>query len=187
MRVTHALTAIAVSLGLALSGCGGDDAASGSDSTQFNDRDVAFAQDMIPHHQQAVMMADLAADATKDPAVAKLAREIQQAQEPEIETMQSWLVDWDAEVSHEMGHNDLAHGETGMMSQPEISRLTTASGRAFDRLFLRLMIEHHEGAIEMARTEQSGGTNDDALALAERIGSTQAAEIERMESLLAGR
>lgn len=184
MRITRALTAITIGLGLTLTGCG-DDGDSDADATEFNDADIAFAQDMIPHHQQAVMMSGLVADQGKDPAVVELARQIEAAQAPEIETMQGWLADWDAEVSHEVGgHGEDGHSETGMMSQQDINRLTSASGRRFDRIFLRLMIAHHEGAITMAQTERSDGAFDAAIALAEEIESTQSDEIDRMEDLL---
>lgn len=182
MRISHTLAAVAAGIGLILSGCGDNADDGSSNQPEFNDADIAFAQDMILHHQQAVMMASLATERAKDPGVVKLAKEIQQAQGPEIETMQAWLRDWDAEVSHDMGHMD--QDLPGMMSERDLASFNSASGRALDRTFLRLMIEHHEGAVEMAQTEQANGENPDAIALAEEIEAAQTREIDQMEPML---
>ena len=182
MPIKHALAAVAASVGLALGGCGDDADTDSSNQPEFNAADITFAQEMIPHHQQAVMMATIAVDRAKDPAVATLATEIQDAQGPEIETLQAWLRDWDAEVSHEMG--EMGHNMPGMMSEHELARLSSASGQAFDRTFLRLMIEHHDGAIETAQAEQAEGANPDAIALAKDIAAAQSDEIEDMQSIL---
>jgi uncharacterized protein (DUF305 family) len=182
MRITHALAAIAVGIGLMVAGCGNDDDTGGGDHAQFNDADVTFAQDMILHHQQAVMMASLATDQAKDPEVVQLASEIQQAQQPEIETMQNWLKEWDAEMSHSM--EGMSNNMPGLMSEHEMSRLASASGRAFDQMFLTTMIEHHEGAIDMAQTEQTNGESPDAKELAEDIEAVQSREIDHMKTML---
>lgn len=185
MRITHALAAITIGIGIMVAGCGNNNdkaGGGGSDQAQFNDVDVTFAQDMILHHQQAVMMAIVATDRAKDAAVVQLAGEIQQAQEPEIETMHSWLKEWDAEMSHSM--EDMGHDMPGMMSEHEMSQLTSAAGRAFDQMFLTMMIDHHEGAIEMAQTEQANGKNSEALELAEDIEAAQSRVINQMQAML---
>jgi uncharacterized protein (DUF305 family) len=184
MRITHALAAIAVSIGLMVAGCGNDDDTA-ADRTRFNDADITFAQDMILHHQQAVMMAAVAVDQARDPAVVKLARRIEQAQQPEIETMQSWLTQWDANMSHSMG--DMSHDMPGMMSEHAMSRLAATSGRAFDQMFLTMMIDHHEGAIQIAQTEQADGESPEAIGLAEDIEAAQTREIDQMEAMLTQR
>jgi uncharacterized protein (DUF305 family) len=186
VRITHALAAITIGVGLTVTGCGSnDDDGGGGDQDQFNDVDVTFAQDMILHHQQAVMMSIVATDQASDPAVVRLAGEIQRAQEPEIDTMHGWLNEWDAEMSHSM--EGMGHDMPGFMSEHDMSRLTSVSGRAFDQLFLTMMIEHHEGAIEMAQTEQAGGANPEAIALADDIEAAQSREIDQMREMLGQR
>lgn len=173
MRIKHALRTATVAGAFVIAGCAGSDA---------NDTDIAFAQAMIPHHQQAVEMAQLADERAGSDEVRDLAADIETAQGPEIETMTGWLEDWDAEVPDPSmeGMDDMA----GMMSAGDMSALEGTSGTEFDQMWLTMMIEHHEGAIEMADTEQADGENDDAVELAETIEQTQAAEIEQMEQLL---
>ncbi|MEV3981509.1 DUF305 domain-containing protein [Nonomuraea sp. NPDC049758] len=146
----------------------------------FNDADVMFAQMMIPHHQQAVEMADLAAQRAKDPEIKKLAADIKAAQDPEIQTMKGWLTEWGKPVpSGGMGHD-----MPGIMSAEDMKKLDGAKGAAFDRLFAEQMIAHHEGAIEMARTEQASGVNPQAKELAKAVESTQQAEVAQLRKLL---
>jgi uncharacterized protein (DUF305 family) len=151
-------------------------------SGDFNDADVTFAQQMIPHHEQATEMAGLAEGRTQNPEVLALAEQIAAAQEPEIETMQGWLEDWGAE---EVDHTAMDHGGMdGMMSEEDMAALEAASGAEFDEAFLTMMIEHHQGAVEMARTEEQEGQNPDAVALASQIVADQTAEISTMQELL---
>jgi uncharacterized protein (DUF305 family) len=186
---------------------GGHDSATGSTTTAqaasgtpttappsggavHNSIDVAFAQGMIPHHAQAVEMSELAATNTSDPEVQALATEIIAAQGPEIALMTEWLTAWGAEVPDpgaSMDENmELAGGMmmSGMISDADLDRLRSARDAEFDRLYLELMIQHHEGAIEMAQQELDGGDSPEATALAQRIIDTQQAEITRMEQLL---
>ena len=182
---------------LLLTACGNDstsndDAGSGDTSSEaaFNDADVTFAQGMIPHHQQAVEMAQMAEDRAESPELKQLASEIEAAQAPEIEQLTSWLEDWGAEVpSDSMGHGDMGHGHSssdmsGMMTAEDMSMLEDANGMEFDRTFLTMMIEHHDGAVGMAQTEVADGENPDAIAMAEQIITTQKAEIEQMQNML---
>ncbi|MEU1389082.1 MULTISPECIES: DUF305 domain-containing protein [unclassified Nonomuraea] len=151
-----------------------------SSQRSFNDADVMFAQMMIPHHQQAVEMADLAPQRAKDPEIKKLAADIKAAQDPEIQTMKGWLTEWGKPVpSGGMGHD-----MPGIMSAEDMKKLEGAKGAAFDRLFAEQMIAHHEGAIEMARTEQASGVNPQAKELAKAIESTQQAEVAQLRKLL---
>ena len=179
-----ARTAVAALALVLLAACGGGDGA--TSSADHDQADVTFAQQMIPHHQQAVMMARLAETNDAGPEVTDLARRISSAQEPEIERMTGWLKDWDEQV---MGSGDMGDGSgamTGMMDAGQMSDLAAARGAAFDRLFLTQMIEHHTGAIEMARKEQSEGASKDAIALARAIEKAQTSEIAEMRKLLAG-
>ncbi len=157
-------------------------------AAEVNDADVAFAQGMLPHHEQAVEMAQLAADRAADPRVQDLAARIEAAQAPEIETLSGWLEAWGAEAtgSTGMGHGEMGHGDTGgMMSEEDMESLGGAAGAEFDRMFLEMMIAHHEGAVEMATTEAAEGRAPDAIAMAEEIRDTQNAEIAEMRQLLA--
>lgn len=163
------------------------DTASSSDaSAKFNDTDVMFAQMMIPHHEQAVEMAKLAATRAGSSEVKALASKIEGAQGPEITTMKGWLKDWNApsDGSSMGGMDHSGHDMEGMMSDSEMSDLESKSGDAFDQVFLSMMIEHHSGALGMAKSEIADGENPEAIALAKTIESTQQAEIKQMEALL---
>ncbi|HUR76089.1 MAG TPA: DUF305 domain-containing protein [Sporichthya sp.] len=179
------LVAALAGTALLLAGCSNsDDVARPAAATtaSFNEADVAFAQGMIPHHEQALTMAALAQKAGATAPVLRLAGEIEAAQDPEIALMRGWLLRWNRPTAMPaMDHSQM----TGMTSDADLARLRALHGRAFDRLFLTLMRAHHLGAIEMARTEQREGSSLEAKALAQRIESAQAAEVKRIEALLA--
>lgn len=164
---------------VALAGCGSPNTVSADPA------DVTFAQQMIPHHEQAVEMSELALDPAREASepVRDLAGGIGDAQEPEIETMQGWLEDWDAKAE-DHGDHDMG-GMSGMMSDEQMSALAAATGTDFDRMWLQMMIEHHEGAVEMAETEVADGQDSRAKALARAIIDAQRAEITEMTRLLA--
>lgn len=147
-----------------------------------NAADVTFASSMIPHHQQAVVMADmiLAKDSI-DAEILDLATRIRNAQAPEITTMTSWLSIW-GETVHGEGMEGMS--DDGMMSHQEMSALDDATGDEAARLFLEGMTIHHDGAVAMATTETRDGQNPDAIALAARIIESQTAEITEMKALL---
>ncbi len=174
-----------VTLALALSACGTPPAASLAVSEinqEYNNADVQFARPMIPHHRQATVMAELAADRAESEEVKALAEEIIAAQQPEIDTMNAMLEKWGRGMG--MGEGGMMGGMNGMMTPQQMTELENASGGEFDRLFLRMMIAHHEGAVEMARAEQADGQNPQAIELAKQIESTQTDEIERMQDML---
>ncbi|MEV0567300.1 DUF305 domain-containing protein [Dactylosporangium sp. NPDC050588] len=152
-------------------------------SVAFNATDVQFATDMIPHHQQAVDMADLAATHASSPDVKALAAKIRKAQDPEIATMSAWLRSWGEPVPGPMHHEagDMG-GMPGMLTDTELRQLAAATGPAFDTRFLTLMIKHHEGAIETAKTAQDQGSA--VKHLAAEIATTQTAELAEMKTLL---
>ncbi|MGQ0843000.1 MAG: DUF305 domain-containing protein [Sporichthyaceae bacterium] len=200
LRTRSAGLVLTAALGLgSLAGCGGGEdtatsAAPAADAT-FNIADVSFAQQMIPHHSQAVRMAALADTRAKDPKVKKLAKEILSAQGPEIETMQGLLDTWQQPSAPDMAGMDhssmspeamaaMGTGSMpGMATDKDLSKLAAVKGAAFDKLFLALMLEHHRGALEMAETQRAEGKATEALALAEDIETAQAEEIARMEKL----
>ncbi|MDQ3424222.1 MAG: DUF305 domain-containing protein [Actinomycetota bacterium] len=187
MQYKHALWATALALALVLTGCGNNATTDPSADTQggeaaFNEADVAFAQGMIVHHQQAIDMAVLGQDNAASPEVRQLAADIEAAQGPEIATMTQWLEAWGEDVPEaDSGMDD---SMPGMMSEEDMEQLETNSGSEFDQMFLTMMIEHHQGAVDMAQADQAEGENADAVALAEQIESDQTAEIETMEGLL---
>jgi uncharacterized protein (DUF305 family) len=188
-----ATAAITLTALLALAGCasttstgGGMDnmpgmGSSASAAADVNNADMQFTMMMIPHHEQAVEMADmvLAKDGI-DERVITLAEQIKAAQGPEIELMESWLDDWGTPMGDMDG---MDHG--GMMSNTDMQALEDADGAEASRLFLEQMIVHHEGAIDMAQTEVDNGQNADVIALAEAIIASQTTEIITMEDILA--
>lgn len=198
-----ALAVLGLGLMLAVSGCAADDThtAPHPSATEHNDADVAFATDMIPHHAQALMMVDMVQGRTLDPDFQALTKAIREAQAPEIELMADWLQEWGEEVpatdrdhvnaEDDMGHmdhmddsDDSDHDMPGMMSGDDLDALGAAGDDTFEDMWLQMMIEHHEGAIEMARTELEQGQYQPTLDLARRIISAQQAEIETMKTML---
>ena len=178
--------ALALVAALAPTGCGSGDS-SGSGAGDFNKADVTFAQSMIAHHEQAVEMAKMAKMHAATAEVNNLADKIESAQGPEIKTMKGWLKDWGrSESSGSMGGMDHGSGTgmPGMMSDGDMSALGKAIGASFDKMFLTMMIGHHAGAIEMAKTEQAKGKNADAKALAKKIEAAQTTEIAEMKKML---
>ncbi len=202
------LGATALTAALALAACGGDGSDTGSGSGAktsasasaeatagaHNDQDVSFAQGMIPHHQQAIQMAKMAATQASSAEVKDLASRIEKAQDPEIETMSGWLESWGEDVpssmpgmDHSGGHDSDSSDMPGMMEQEDLDELMGASGKGFDTMFLTMMVEHHEGAVEMATTEKEKGQYGPAKKLAADIITAQTAEIEEMNKLLGKR
>lgn len=176
-----------LALGFALSACGGSDSQTDPASSDHNEQDVTFATEMIPHHAQAVRMSEMAARNAESQDVLDLAADISAAQDPEIKQMSGWLEAWGEPVPDTdmggMGGMDMA----GMMSPEEMDSLDAATGAAFDEMFLTSMVEHHEGAIDMAQTQRAEGENAEAVELAETIEETQTAEIKTIRELLASR
>ena len=205
-----ATAAIAAAATLALAGCGSSTGttpaqagASGSSSiaasaqdgspasAAHSDADVAFATNMIPHHGQAVAIADLALTRATDPTVKQLAAAIRAAQAPEIATMSGWLRQWGQPVPVATGEHGMSPMGTtsgrqmpGMMSDDELNQLGSASGAAFDRMWLQTMVAHHRGAVAVAQTELNSGSSPDVKRLAQAIIDTQTTEINTMTRLM---
>ncbi|QYX80339.1 DUF305 domain-containing protein [Streptomyces akebiae] len=197
------LGATAAAASLVLAACGGDGGSDSGSAAQtsasasaedtagaHNDQDVSFAQGMIPHHQQAIQMARMATAQASSAEVEDLASRIEKAQAPEIETMSGWLKAWGEEVpssmpgmDHGMDHSG-SSDTPGMMDTEDMDELMDASGKGFDTMFLTMMIEHHEGAVDMATTEKERGQYGPAKKLADDIITAQKAEIEEMNKLL---
>jgi len=155
-----------------LNGCASGDGS----NTSFSADDQMFAAMMIPHHEQAIEMADIALGKSADPEILALANEIKAAQGPEIEQMKSW---GSSKTGSHAGHMM----DEGMLSYDEMAQLKDAIGAEFDRLFLEGMIKHHQGAIQMADMIIDS-VNEEAALLGKNIVDSQSAEIERMKQLL---
>ena len=202
-----ALATLAVTATLGLAGCGTNETAqpggmggmdqsssppaptassSASVSTQFNDADVKFVQMMLPHHEQAVAMSDTLLKKTGvNPDVTALAQQVKAAQQPEIDTMKSWLAAWgEDEMADDSMGGGMGHSGGGMATDAELKEFEQADGAAGQKMYLEMMTAHHEGAIMMAEAEVSDGENPDAVRLAKQIITTQQQEITTMEDLL---
>jgi uncharacterized protein (DUF305 family) len=169
-------------------GMGTTSGGSGKLPAGVNQTDVMFAQMMIPHHQQAVAMANLAASRASNADLKALAGGIKAAQDPEITTMTGWLTGWGQAITAPSGSSmpghDMSGSMPGMMSEQDMTKLSSATGIDFDRMFARMMIAHHNGAIQMAQDEQSNGINADAKTLAGKIVKDQQAEVDTLQKIL---
>ncbi|MGA0932586.1 MAG: DUF305 domain-containing protein [Candidatus Nanopelagicales bacterium] len=181
----------AAALGVILAGCGGShdmaDMATPSSTSGASAADAMFAQMMIPHHEQAVEMSTLAETRASSPQIKELAAEIKGAQQPEVDQMTSWLEEWGLPVlsmDEAMGDHG-GHGMSGMLTDEQMQLLADANGPEFDRLFAEFMIEHHEGAIDMAE-DVVDSKDPRVAALAAEIIATQAEEIAQLRAFLDG-
>ena len=194
--MTSALVAAAAVGGL-LAGCGGGTTATTGSATttppvassapagqqQHNLADVVFLQNMIPHHQQAIMMSQMALTHATTPQVKDLATRIQAAQQPEIDQMRRLLASWGVPANPGgMGPMGGMMGPMGGMGPGQGPGMM--SGTSFDRMFLQDMIVHHQGAIDMSNTELAQGSNPETRQLAQKIINAQQAEIKEMQTLL---
>lgn len=192
-KLTLTTVALAVAA-LLLGACGSHDMGSmdmGSsdtgdsipESSDFNDADVMFAQMMIPHHEQAIEMSDIALDPNTgaSAAIIALATQIKGAQDPEISQMKNLLTTWG--MPTEMGSMDHSSMMEGMLSLEEMDTLGQLKGAEFDKAWAKGMVAHHEGAIAMANDVLAHGKNSEILALANSVVSGQTAEIETLKPL----
>ena len=156
--------------------------------SRYSPADVAFMQGMITHHRQAVDMAALVRTRTNNDAILKVADRIDASQKDEIQFMTDWLGDHGEPIEMAgMGHAH--HTMKGMATPEQMAQLVAASGTAFDRLFLELMIRHHQGAVDMVDRlkEQSGTAYDPVMfEFTNDVVTDQQAEIDRMNAVLAG-
>lgn len=159
--------------------------------SSYSPADVRFMQDMIPHHHQATLMAALVKDRTNNPALVDLAERINGSQADEIAFMQDWLAERGESVPAPSEHQamHMHHDMAGMATPAQMAALAETKGTDFDRLFLELMIRHHDGAITMVKDlmEQDGSAYDAVLfEFTNDVTNDQAVEIERMNSMLVG-
>ena len=158
------------------------------DGSSMNSAEIEFAQGMIAHHEQAIEMAEIALDPAVEAgaAVTDLATRIMAAQDPEIDLMTDWLTSVGASLTMDMSDGHDMSSMEGMMSAEEMDALAVATGQEFDRLWLEMMIEHHEGAVTQSETVLADASNAEVIALAESVITTQRTEIEEMQALLDG-
>lgn len=155
--------------------------ASSTSSAKHNSADTMFAQMMIVHHQQAVTMSEtILAASGINPQVTALAQRIKAAQGPEIDKMKQLLRSWG-----EPGTMSGSMSMPGMMSEAQLGELAQAKGTEAAKLFLTQMIAHHQGAVESAKSQQSAGSDPEAIQLATDIVNNQQAEIDKMKQILA--
>ncbi|SFP96148.1 Uncharacterized conserved protein, DUF305 family [Amycolatopsis arida] len=154
-----------------------------------NEADVRFLTMMIPHHRQAITMTDMVEGRVNDPRVRAIAERIAVAQDGEIALMEGWLAEHGEPVPAEEhgSHGHHEHGASelmpGMATPEQLSALRAASGPEFDRMFLDLMITHHEGALTMAEEVLAHGVNVRVQQLAQDVVTGQSAEIDRMRAV----
>jgi uncharacterized protein (DUF305 family) len=157
--------------------------------------DVRYVKMMIPHHEQAITMTDLVADRASDQQVRAIAGRIADAQDGEIAVMRDWLSRYGTHSehrSHDTAGTPGAPGEhghglmPGMATPGQLDALRAASGAEFDRMFLDLMIAHHEGALTMAEHELAQGVQTRAIEMAQDVIASQSTEIERMRAVRDG-
>lgn len=141
--------------------------------------DAMFLQMMIPHHEQAVIMSDLAIKISTNKELLTLAAQIKSAQNPEIVQMKKWLAD--DGLGEDPGHS--MDGMGGMLSEDELTDLSNSTGKNFDKKFISGMIEHHLGALDMVRMIEDSKVAE-LRSFADSITKTQSAEIDLMRKLL---
>jgi uncharacterized protein (DUF305 family) len=202
-RLRTGLAALALVLLPALAACGEESAEPEAVETapggeEFNQSDVDFATQMIPHHAQAMQMVVMAQGRDVRPEVADLMEQVRATHVPEVELMVDWLTAWGKEVPEtSMDHGNAGHDADdmtsmegmdtdlpGMMTGEELTDLQESSGEQFEQMWLSMMIEHHEGAVAMARDQVDAGHHQEAVELAQQVVEGRTAEIATMERLL---
>lgn len=194
----RALLPAAAALVILITGCSSGDSASDSTAASsvstadtasiagFNDADVEFAQGMIARHEQAIEMAEIAADPNVGARteVVDLAKRIRAAQEPEVAQMTTWLNAAGKPLTMDMSDGHDMSAMPGMMSSMQLDMLAAAKGADFDTMWIEMMIDHHEGAVLQAGDVIENGTNAELAALARQIIAVQEKELVELRALL---
>lgn len=149
----------------------------------FNDADSRFARQMIPLHEQALELAGLVPERSRNPEVRTLAEDVRVAREPQLEQLRVWLEEWGGQTG-----TDSADGaEPSTMQSPsggEMVPLAEQTGSAFDRLWLEAMLTHLEAGVTVAETQLAEGRYRPSQRLAEELLSTHRSEIARVQAML---
>ena len=193
INLTARSLAVGLVMALTFAGCGGSSVSdvadkavdAAKDAVGFNDSDLNFTQMMIPHHEQAIEMADIALDPLvgASDSVKAIATRIKNAQDSEVTKMKAFLTSWKERLTGDSSdhHSDQM---SGMLSAEDIKKLSSLRGAEFDREWMTGMIEHHEGAIEMAKDVLKDGKDSAVKALANLVATVQDSEILEMKKLL---
>jgi uncharacterized protein (DUF305 family) len=204
-RAVTVLAALALA-GVTLAGCGSETGPAARDAAPSgqNEADVAFAAEMVPHHEQGLHLATMASWHDGTPAFTELTDRIAEEQQADIDQMGAWLTAWEEQAAYgpgpTMGHGTMMQRSTAgtmrglvrtrmgpwALDDTDLDRLAGSWPPDFESHWLRMMITHHQGAISMARHEIAQGEYPPAIALAEDIVTTQQAEIEQMRAMLRG-
>jgi uncharacterized protein (DUF305 family) len=153
---------------------------SSSSNANYTGADIMFLQMMIPHHQQAIDISNLAMKASQDAELIELAKIIARDQAAEIKQMKAWLAD--AGASEDMGHS--MDGMGGMLNDDDLAALNAATGKEFDVLWLKGMTEHHDGAIHMTQMIEDA-QNADIKEFGTKVIKDQSEQIAQMKKMLA--
>jgi uncharacterized protein (DUF305 family) len=180
LTVRTILIALVATALLAACGRGAATPLPAAQAAAFNDADVRFLQDMIPHHQQAIDMAKLVDGRTRRPELVKLASRITSSQDAEIRTMQAWLSRWNRPAPAEDGMQPDRSQVPGMLAEGQLDWLETLQDVQFDLAFLTMMRTHHGGAIEVAEAELRAGSAAEVKALAKQMIAAQQTEIRQL-------
>jgi uncharacterized protein (DUF305 family) len=206
-RLVPAVVALTLGALLMLTGCAGESGDGGAtgrggvsasttaeaapttpDKGAPNSADIAFANDIIVHHGQSLQMASLAATMASNKQIKELAAQLTKEQNSQVKQMRKWLNEWDqplpSSVAAAPASGQVNSGLPGMMDAEDMQTLATAPGPAFDRRFLEMMIEHHDGAVQLAEEVIAEGGYLPVRELAESIRDTQMVEIEEMRVML---
>ena len=162
--------ALVLCVTLVLSACGGD-----APTTAPTDVDRQFVADMIPHHHLGMELIDQATRRVDDTRVRRLVFEMSTYHQSELDQLHEWAREWNVVPVDDF---------PGRIETDQLSDLAALSGVDYDRRWLELMIEHHEGAIEIAEHQMDAGSYDDAIGMAQSVREVQTKDIEEMSSLL---
>ena len=195
-RAPYIVAAVALTVVTAVTSCGHSEGPHGGHAergttqngpvAEHNAADVAFARNMIPHHQQGVFLAAMVPAHTLNPDLRVIAAHIAADQQAEIQTLNTLLAQWNEHTDHDHG-SGAGHGAmtmAGMVDEGTINKLQSLDGAAFDTLWARSMIGHHQGAVTMAQAEIAHGQNADAIHTATLIVEAQQRQIAIMTHLI---
>jgi uncharacterized protein (DUF305 family) len=191
-RAAGAIAAVLLAVGV-LTACGGSPehrAASSSanqtsEPADHNAADIAFARNMVPHHKQAVQMAQMVPTNTANQRIIALANQITVTQVPDMQAFTAWLMQRQDQDTHQAQGHD-SRGMPGMVDPATMTRLQSLNGAEFDRLWLTTMIAHDRGAVALAQDELAHGRNADVMYLARTIIANEQAEINQMQQMQGG-
>jgi uncharacterized protein (DUF305 family) len=195
IRRSVAVAVIALAVSLSTAACGSTSTSTGADHSDpststipagapYNSADLEFVRGMLPHHEQAITMADAVIARSSYLLVVEFGTTIRATQSSEVEQFRRWLVSWNEPESDPSmtGSMDMP-GMSSESFDADMARLAKTAHLEYARLWLELMAEHHRGALAMARTEVDAGKNPDVIALAQTILATQQQEIDAMTAL----